>query len=377
MLLGISNGVDAQTTTNLENLAEILPANAATLQLINAFATRPSDIGKTHFYTRMSINREGNTLAVEYQELDARLPLSTAIQLWDLSTITLVQTLDMDEDISDFRLSPNGDYLGIRKIGGPTSLWDIRINTEVLFEAEGDHIRFSDNGQYFAYKTNEVITASSSEEYIVVFDLTLNEEVARIPANSPVFDLRFSPDSSRIAAVGLDGLVRVWDIPSGTNEPSHIIGKESTGSTFEVYFSNDSQFLTYIHLLGELYTINLANGDEVYQTSCDAMRRFTYGKENGSVFATCPDGVLRLVNVQTFAVSPPLEIEKYWDINYSETILLSSDNDNSLELLDIENGEILKTLDFGEQIISARFSPNGELLVVIGNSGKVSLFGVL
>lgn len=355
-------------------LREILPDNAAQIRLISTFETRTPDLDTPFFYSAMSLSGDGRIIATSYEDISAgRANNLSILQLWNSETLQLLQTFTAT-GFYNFILSMNGEHLGLLESSSQISLWDSFTGEAIFSSPYGEHIRFSNNNQYFAYVMNDAGRLTSGEENVVLFDLLLKQEIAQIPVESSVLDLRFSPDSSQIAAVTSDGLIRVWALDADSTEPYRVIGNEGD-FTFQVFFSADSTVLTYVLLTGEIYSFDIANGVEIHQTSCVEALRFTTSKEAGSVFPTCADGTLRLVNVQNSEISPPLLVETYWDLNVSETILLSSEDD-SIELVAIETGEVLKTLAFDEQVMSAKFTPDGQRLIVVTRTGRVLLYGI-
>ena len=101
-------------------------------------------------------------------------------------------------------------------------VWDLTAdgNTEVLIETTASAVAFDPTGERLA-------VAKTLPIEIRFIDLPTGDAVASLPTGSIITDLAFAADGSRIAGVGNDGTVTVWDVATGTTVRTYTVSSRT------------------------------------------------------------------------------------------------------------------------------------------------------
>jgi WD40 repeat protein len=131
--------------------------------------------------------------------------------VWDLATQTQVTTLPQAGKIKVVQFSGDGKLLATGSSEATVNLWNVEDGSfspmENSFLANGEtlSIRFSPDDARLA--------VGDSSGYVYLFDLVLNQELARLPHVDKVTSISFSPDGRRLATV-VRKTVFLWDVAS-------------------------------------------------------------------------------------------------------------------------------------------------------------------
>jgi WD40 repeat protein len=158
------------------------------------------------------------------------------IRIWSEHGRLLAVLAGHREAIVDLEWSPKGDVLGSTARDATTRLWDLRhAGKYKKLEKTGDHLAFSPTGDRVA---------------LVGFDLVVQVFDTKSGARTQTFvaaqgrQLRavaWSSDGKRIAASALDGPLYVWDAESGDMLTQNATG--GGGALQELCFSPDARWL--------------------------------------------------------------------------------------------------------------------------------------
>ncbi|HVJ68901.1 MAG TPA: serine/threonine-protein kinase [Caulifigura sp.] len=137
---------------------------------------------------------------------------------------------------SHLAFSPDGSQLALASRNGPSMLWDLKINREILrFETTGgaSFVRFSPDGSTVA-----LVQAFQGAE---LFQAADGRRLCRLTVpNSRISALAFSRDGKRVYTTGSDKFIREWDAVDGTT----IAATAAHGDdVWAVDVSPDGQFL--------------------------------------------------------------------------------------------------------------------------------------
>jgi WD40 repeat protein len=189
----------------------------------------------------VAFSPDGKTLASGSQD--------TSIKLWDVASRELFKTLDGHAGpVNSVAFSSEGKTLASGYWDNPIKLWDV-ARREQSPESPLDTLRGQD-GEIFSvsFRSDGKILASGSwDQTIKLWDVALRREVVSLKGHAGhVWSVAFSPDGTKLAsgswnkkeAVGIDRAVCLWDLPS-----RQLLGEASAIPSRAVAFSPDGNLL--------------------------------------------------------------------------------------------------------------------------------------
>jgi len=166
-----------------------------------------------------------------------------SVQIVNTSTGSHNVTLHVGETVGILKFAPDGRYLITADGGDPRStlntalvwstdarypfvvepdpLLEEEVVAELGYEDSVDAVAFSPDGHYIAYGGG----LHSQETSVKVWDNIAKREVARIPHDSRVVDLAYTPDGKRMVTASVDGKARIWNLDA---QPEQFVGAQST-----------------------------------------------------------------------------------------------------------------------------------------------------
>ena len=140
---------------------------------------------------------------------DGRVLVSSStdiVRLWDATTGTLKQTLQVEGYICDITFLPHLMFL-VSDSNNTVRLWDT-ITGAWKLTFEGRSGRFSPDGKFLAL--------ISSDKTFRLWDATTGGWKQTLKGHkSPVLAIAFSPDGKALASASSDRTVRLWDVATG------------------------------------------------------------------------------------------------------------------------------------------------------------------
>lgn len=136
--------------------------------------------------------------------------MENKITIWDLETKEKITTLSHVGDLHNIAYSPDGKWLATASSEGDIRLWDIENN----YTLSPTILRMS--GQPYALEfspNSNLLAAGSSNYFTYIWDVTLGQEITRLPHSDVVSSVEFSPDGLELATVARK-TVQLWDIPA-------------------------------------------------------------------------------------------------------------------------------------------------------------------
>ena len=194
------------------------------------------------------------------------------IKIWDASTLR--ERARIPSDRSDFgalAVHPNGQTLAANLKGRGIVTWNLADGTEqaefpphqasnadpdVTPEAFGWGLAYAPDGSTLAGPTAEQGAASS----IYLWDLADHQATGLGPPATPATHLAFTPDGASLVAKGMDGLIRVWDLATRTEQTAIVA---NTSYLAAIALSPDGQTVASAGAERYLRFWSVATGQEV------------------------------------------------------------------------------------------------------------------
>ncbi|HWS86942.1 MAG TPA: TIR domain-containing protein [Pyrinomonadaceae bacterium] len=231
----------------------------------------------------------------------------------------------------------------------------------------------------------DTATAAGAENRIMVWDLSTVTLKQTLPGhNSLLYSTAFSPDSRRLLSTGYDALVKLWDIQTGelklqvpvvkVGNPDDGTGSFLTNSTF----AEDGSTLA-IYARGRDRTVKLydARTGAQKRTLPPQPKPITYVSftPNSKGIVTDDGSDLRMYDVETGVLKQTIagNGRRSPVFGYSPdgmTIITTLPEDKTARVYDAVTGIFRYSLS---GVTSARFSPDGALLVSVGEDRQTRL----
>jgi WD40 repeat protein/DNA-binding SARP family transcriptional activator/energy-coupling factor transporter ATP-binding protein EcfA2 len=189
----------------------------------------------------------------------------------------------------------------------------------------------------------------------------------------------FSPDDRRLAAVGDDGAIRIYNLRTG----HYIVVRNTHTGLNDVDFSSDGRLLAAAGLAGQLTVWNVKEHKLVYTTAPATWIQTLRFSPDGKTIATGnSSGDVEFWNAETGRQLPERFASIGGSVNSlsfdpSGRTLMTTDDDGSIRLWDIPTGEPIGAPLPGSTINGwGTFFPNGKQLVAVFASGTGVVWNV-
>ena len=246
------------------------------------------------------------------------------IDLWDLQTEALLDTITKDGISWGVSFSPDSQMIAAIDANGVVLLWDVKTKTllHTFIAARTMSISFSPDSQ---------MIAGTSRTDVHLWDTKTGDILQEFTGERRIDSISFSPDSQTLAIASQTD-VRLWDTETG--DLLHTLTGHR-GTLWEVAFS-----------------------------------------PNGQVLAVAGLGAVSLWDVKTGAVIRTLTDRGSYSVAFSpDGKTLACDQYNTVHLWDTETGELLQEFSgHTDFIYSVAFSPEGRTLASGSTDGTVLLW---
>jgi WD40 repeat protein len=312
----VSLSLDGSRVATAHSNGTVVVWNAQTLQPLATLVEPFQEIRD------IELSPEGTRLAMGLGDGTARI--------WDLALTGGAETLVLaghNTGIQSMKFSPDGMRLATASEDGTVNLWDVSPQgggdwTEPASRA----VAYSPDGRTLA--------VGNTDGSVSLFDVPTRRLVRSFPSRlrphspetfGPTAWLRWGPSGDRIASVGPDGIVSVWD--TNTGETLLTLDAESV---FDVAFSPDGRRLATTPDGGLATIWDASTGEALWSVQ---------GVHSAIAFS--PDGKL---------VAAP----------YNPGFRSTADE---IRIWDAESGALLHTLDVRTFAWALAFSPDGSRLI--------------
>ena len=274
-------------------------------------------------------------------------------------------------------LDPKGGWLVVGSEAGRVTVWKL-----------GDGGRFSPSthrggvlAMAFSPNANKVVTAGS--DTVAMTNISIEKELYRIPTQSPIRDITFSPDGSWFVTGSDDRLIRVWDTLTGNEK----LVMSQEGAVTEVVVSSDGRWIATTGNDKTARVWDAETGTEVFQIPLKASgSKLAFFNDNKWLVSTDQSGSIAIWDVSGITL-PALSMTFSGiveHVQYSpsgEWLAVSSED--KIWLLTPDPQSILSqnqlgqpSQDFESPIVKLVFSHNSRLLGILTDENEVAIYNV-
>jgi len=289
------------------------------------------------------------------------------IYLWHLNG-TLIKTLTGHRDwVTNIRFSPDGKTIVSASRDNTVTLWKIDGTQKEKLKGHTSTVnivRFSPDGQ---------MIASASEDGTIKLWSLEGKQLQSI--NSPgVLDLAFSPDSKTLSVASRDNTIKISKIDGILLTTFN--NRAYFSSPVFACFSSDGNWLATLtnYHQGNLWKIGGSKIEQLKELSLPAPTTANLSPDTKTIALAGKDNVVKLVSLD----SETLDIHEE-GINKSNIIGLSHDNlpvsidDNQLKFWN-SNGTVKNSIELGDRMENASFSPDGKVIALMGTQATTKLW---
>jgi WD40 repeat protein/serine/threonine protein kinase len=308
--------------------------------------------------------------------------LDKTVRVWDLRNGHEVLTLrDHTGEVKCLRFSPDGLYLasGGSDMENVVRLWNA---TPVMY-ADPEPLRtfvgHSLGVKSVAFRQDGLFASCSEDKSVRIWDANTGEALQTLRASTcSVNGVAFSPDGKHVAAVGENGVLRVWESQSGRIVLSR--DKASAYDLSSIAYSPDGTHLALGDFAMAVHVIVAATGQEVRMLEIPQSGAFAvaYHPNGQQLAAACDDMMVHV-----------------WDVKSDNAQLLKGHQGDIGSLAYRPDGERIASADGSGEVIvwdsasskelrhirahrdlihCVAFSPDGKKLATASRDGTVKLW---
>ncbi|AVH63709.1 nSTAND1 domain-containing NTPase [Nostoc sp. 'Peltigera membranacea cyanobiont' N6] len=331
----------------------------------------------------------------------ATAPNEGAAKLWDISGRLLAKLQHQDKNTLGsvkVSFSPSGTVLATTSLN-TTKLWDISGNfvtelshTERNFEGDLTSEDNIDSGMsIFSPDSNLLATLSIKGKVVRLWNIS-GQLLAKIPYQSSVQEVSFSPNSKLLATTCDDYTVKLWDISQYTSDnlfisqifPQHsdlkpVVKFQHQDKIKKARFSPDGKFIA---------TASDDKTAKLWDISGKQLAEFLYAGEvysvnfspNSKLLATTSSGgIAKLWDISGKQLAEFLYAGEVYSVSFSidSKILATPSRDKTVKLWDISDKQLtVRKFEHQKEICSVSFSPDGLQLATASQDNTAKLWDI-
>ena len=298
------------------------------------------------------------------------LDYSTKIDVVDLKTSEIVNSIDLEAGIDRAILSPNGKYLAAEDF---TNIKLYNIETKTLLKSVrsyifwNESINFSPDGKYIVSGGNDSI-----ENVVKVWEVPSYRLVMQMNGHvNAINSVCYSPDGKYIVSGSCDGYIKVWDASNGAEVRSLTGEKQSMISS--VNFSPDGKYLVSGHYNDEyavkLWDFTTGNLINTFLGHEGGVKTVNFSPDGKYIVSASEDGSVKIWDIAT----GDCKITRYDVPNSNDWVVVTPDGrfdgtDGGMKLLYyVKDLEVIPLESFYEKF----YTPGLAAQVMSGNRDAV------
>jgi WD40 repeat protein len=374
------------------------------IKLVKIFKTTLSDA------LSLTFNAAGDRLAIAYQD--------NSIQILNTEGTLEMKLAGHTDSIFDLNFSPDGRYLLSASKDRTARLWDLQatlLHTLYGHTSNVWAVSFNPNGKMFASgsvdqtirlwnadgtfrqelkghentvygvsfsKDGTKIVSASADKTVQIWDAETGKRLHRLNIhNAPLIYAAFSPDQTRLATLGWDGQIKIWNWHQGSPQLLHVLSGHR-GIVWAIAFSPDGKSLVSTGNDQTVKVWDLNNGQNIHtvEAHLDGGLAIAYSPDGQQIASAGKDGKLKLWNAQTMVLERDVTITaNFWiyGITFSPDgqAIATANSDKTIKIIDPANGQLLKTLSgHTAEAFVVSYSPDGKTLISGSRDNTVKIW---
>ena len=290
----------------------------------------------------------------------------------DLKTGEVGLVLPHQELVISADFSPDSKRIVTVTPDQRANVWDVQTGKLISSLPHQNAI----NSARFSASGEQVVT-TSDDKTAVVWEVETGKVLAVLQHSGFVQSAEFSPNGEKVVTVSRDKTVQVWNVK--TEVPASV---SHGGSVVLATFSDDGKRLVTASWDGTATVLDLTPGVVTEPFTFKQGRRVRSARfsHDGKRIVTCSDNVAKIWDVETRQPIPIPILPQYgpcWAAEFSpdDKQIVTSRGGGRAEVLDLETKRII-ALKHERDVNSARFSPDGNQIVTASTDDTARVWDI-